>query len=372
MKKGVASNNLRPNMRLVYTVIILVCFGMIMIYSSSAIMNKYSNDSLYFFKKHLLWLIISLLGLYIFYSIDYNMLPRYSNILFVLNIILLILVLFCGEPVNNARRWLKIGFGNFQPSEMAKLTTILILASYLDRNRSKIKNFWKELLPVLCLIGIVAVLILREPDVGTPVIILSVAFAILFIAGVDVVHLLIISLLTFLVIFCSEVLLVQYRFERLLAFLFPWKNMSATGFQICQSYLALGSGGFWGKGLGKSIIKRFFLYGTHTDFIFSIIGEEIGFLGTFFTVALFVYFFICGYRVAQAAQNFLGTLLASGITLTIITQAFFHIGVCCGLLPTKGLPLPFFSYGGSSLLFTMCNVGILLNISRYKKKYSSL
>jgi cell division protein FtsW len=293
--------------------------------------------------------------------IDYNKLQKFSRPLMVFSFSLLVLVLLI-EP-GEIKRWLRFGMVNFQPSEMAKICLILYIADVLDRKGSKLQDFKKGLLPILIVAGVFLILIYAEPDLGTAVILGLVVLAMLFMGGVRLSHLLSLVLASIPLLYFA-VFHVAYRRERILTFINPWADAQRIGYQIVQALLALGSGGFFGKGLGASRAKLFFLPEPYTDFIFSIIGEELGFLGASLIIFLFVIIAWRGLHIATRAPNQFGNLLAAGITFLITFQAVLNISIVTACLPTKGITLPFLSYGGSSLVFSLAGVGILLNISR--------
>jgi cell division protein FtsW len=280
-----------------------------------------------------------------------------------ISFILLILVLIFSKKVYGAKRWLFIG----QPSELAKFSLILFWADYLDRRKSRLQYFWKGLIPPLFITIVYIGSIIVEPDIGIPIIIVSVIFILLYVSGVKIRHLILISSISLIVFFLC-ILYKPYRIQRIFAFLDPWKYKEGVGYQIIQSLLSLGSGGFIGKGLGQSELKKFYLPGQHTDFIFSIIGEELGIIGTLFIVLVFTYFLYTGFKIAKDAPDLFSKLLALGLTLSIVLQAYFNIAVCCSCLPPKGISLPFISYGGSSLVITLISIGILANISLKSRK----
>jgi len=261
---------------------------------------------------------------------------------------------------------LRIGAVGFQPSELGKLALILYLADYLTRKQDKIKSFSRGFFPPMLVLGGMTGLILIQPDLGTVVLLGIVSLILLFVAGIRIIYLggLVLFSLPALYFLISGV---GYRQRRILAFLNPWQHATGAGYQIVQSFLALGSGGIKGVGLGESRQKLFYLPASYTDFIFSIVGEELGFIGTVSLVVLFLVFLWAGIRVAYQSPDLFGYLLGIGITVAISLQAIINIGVATGSLPTKGISLPFISFGGSSLLFNMMGVGLLLNISRRHK-----
>jgi len=243
------------------------------------------------------------------------------------------------------------------------MAVIIYVADFIARKENEIRKFLKGFLPPLCVLGITALLILAQPDLGTTVALGVVVFIMLFVAGFRVSYLLSI-LLASIPLFYILIFSVPYRRMRILAFLNPWLDPKGTGFQIIQSQVALGSGGIFGVGLGHSRQKLFYLPAAHTDFIFSIIGEELGLIGTLGIIILFMIFIQQGLKIIRYSTDKFGYFLALGLILMISLKAIINIGVSCGLLPTKGLPLPFISYGGSSFIFDMVSVGILINIAR--------
>ena len=260
-------------------------------------------------------------------------------------------------------RWIRLGPLSVQPAEFAKLTAVLFLASYFDGKRSKAGSLVRGLLMPALVVGVLLVLIAREPDLGTPILIFSVTLLLLFIGGGRVGHILGAAACAVPVV-VYELLRFPYRRARLLSFLSPFENVRGAGYQLAQSILAVGSGGWLGKGFGASQLKLLYLPTPHTDFIFPVICEEMGLLGALALLAMFAVILARGARIARAAPNLFGTMLAAGITFTLCLQAFLNAGMSIGILPTKGIPLPFISFGGSSLLATLTGIGILLNISR--------
>jgi cell division protein FtsW len=352
------------NYGLIITSLVLLCFGLLMVYSSSGVA---ADDSFYYVKKQLVFSMIGFILFMFFLSYDYMYLRRWSRILLFVSFIMLVAVLFIGRERSGALRWLKIGPFNFQPSELAKFSIVIYLADYLDRRKSKIKDFTRGILRVVLVVGVISVLIAVEPDLGTPAVIIAVTVVMLFVSGAKLMHLANIFLVL-VPVFVWAIFTMSYRRARFLAFLNPWEHTQDTAYQLIQSLLSLGSGGIIGRGFGQSELKNFYLPGQHTDFIFSVVGEELGIVGTVLIVGLFTYFFILGYKIAKHAPDFFSRLLALGITLLISLQAFFNIAVCCGCLPTKGISLPFISYGGSSLVVTLAAIGILSNISQHIRK----
>ena len=276
------------------------------------------------------------------------------------------------HAAGGAKRWLQLGPLSFQVSELAKFTLIVYLADFLSRKPlSTLQNFWKGFLPPALMLGVFLGLILLQPDLGT-VIAIGLVAVILFYLGRARMVFLLASFLAALPALTLLLFRVPYRRRRILAFLDPWDDPQGIGFQIIQSFIALGSGGLHGLGLGQSRQKLFYLPEAHTDFIFSIIGEELGLIGTLAICFLFFVFLVLGIRIAVKALDLFGCLLASGIVSMICLQAIINIGVVTGSLPTKGLPLPFISFGGSSLLINLVSIGVLLNIAKQSSGMSSL
>ena len=360
-----------PDLWLFVTVIILMAIGICMVFSSSYIMAyKWYGDSYYFLKRQLIYAIIALAVFFIAIYTDYHYYKKITLPILILSIGLLSMVYIpsFGRTAGGASRWVKIGFFSFQPSEIAKFALILYMAESLTRKQLKdIKTFVRGVLPPLIIMFVMFLLILNEPDFSTSLIILGISFIMLFIGGTRIIQLyaLIVAAIPLGILILSRE---EYRRTRLLSFLDPWKDPLDSGFHIIQSLLALGSGGVFGIGLAESKQKYFYLPDQHTDFIFSIIGEELGFIGTVVIIILFTIFLWRGFRIALDSSDQFGTLLAAGITSMIVFQSIINIGVVTKMIPTTGITLPFISYGGSSLIVNMFCAGILLNISRYKVK----
>jgi cell division protein FtsW len=337
-----------------------------MIYSSSSIyaLERY-KDGFFFLKRHMCFIFIGAILTFLVMSIDYKKLREYAKPLLILSMILLVLVLIpgIGREVSGARRWFRFKFISFQPLEFANLAVIIYIADFIARKNNLIRTFLKGFLPPICVLGALVLLILMQPDLGSVLAIGIVVFIMLFISGVRLTYLLSLILVGLPVLYFL-IFSVPYRKARILAFLNPWQDPKGTGFQIIQSQIALGSGGLFGVGLGHSRQKLFYLPAAHTDFIFSIIGEELGLLGTLGVIVLFIIFILQGLKVIKNAPDKFAYFLSLGLVLIISLKAIINIGVSCGILPTKGLPLPFISYGGSSFIFDMISVGILMNIAR--------
>lgn len=346
--------------------IVLVCIGIVMIYSSSSIYawEKF-GDSFYFLKRHLFFLAAGVVLTFLAMLIDYRLFRKHARLLLWIALGLLVLVLIpgIGREVSGARRWFRFKFISFQPSEFANLALIIYISDFICRKGGKIKLLVEGFLPPICVLGAAVLLILGQPDLGTVIALGSVVLIMLFVAGTRGSYILSLLLCSLPALYFL-VFNVPYRRARIMAFLNPWLDPKGTGFQIIQSQIAIGSGGLFGRGLGHSQQKLFYLPAAHTDFIFSIIGEEIGLIGTLGVIALFMVFIQQGLKIIKNAQDKFGYFLALGLILMISLKAIINIGVSCGVFPTKGLPLPFISYGGSSLIFDMVSLGILINIAR--------
>ncbi|MCK8823674.1 stage V sporulation protein E [Fuchsiella alkaliacetigena] len=354
-----------PDFIIFFTVISLLGIGIMMVFSSTSI-RAYADygDSFYFLKRQLGWSALGIIAMVLFMKIDYNIYKRLARVSLLGSIVLLVLVLFIGRVVGGSRRWLGVGSLGIQPSEIVKVTIVIYMAHYLSTKQEKLNSFTKGLIPPLLVLGLVCSLILMQPDLGTTITIAGTVMVMFLAAGVKIKHLLGLSMagaggLAYLIISAP------YRRRRLLAFLDPWSDPLDSGFHIIQSLYALGSGGLFGAGIGQSRQKFFYLPEPGTDFIFAIIGEELGFIGVLVIVALFFLFAWRGLKVALDAPDLFASLLAVGITMLITLQAIVNIGVVTGSMPVTGMTLPFISYGGSSLGVMLIGVGILLNISRY-------
>lgn len=356
--------NIRINLFVVS--FILICVGIVMIYSASSIYSweKY-GDGFFFLKRHISLLAIGTLLTFLAMSVDYRKFKRYARPLLLFSLILLALVLIpgIGREVSGARRWFRFRFLSFQPSELANLAVIIYIADFISRKGNLMRSFLRGFLPPICVLGLFAGLILIQPDLGTALAIGIIVFIMLFISGVRLTYLLSLILASFPALYFL-IFNVPYRRMRILTFINPWLDPKGSGFQIIQSQIALGSGRIFGVGLGHSRQKLFYLPAAHTDFIFSIIGEELGLVGTLGVIVLFMIFIQQGLKIVKNSPDKFGYFLSLGLILMISLKAVINIGVSCGLLPTKGLPLPFISYGGSSFMFDMISVGILMNIAR--------
>lgn len=346
------------------TIMLLLSIGIIMVYSASAWTSgiKYGDD-MYFLKKQLTWAIIGIVAMIFTMGTDYHKLKKVTGILMIICIPLLLAV-FAFKPVNGAQRWIQLGFASFQPSEITKYTIVAYLAKSMDYKGERIKSLIYGVLPYLFIAGFYAVIILAEPNMSIASVIMMVTIIVMFVAGARAAHIFGLVLPAGVLGAGFLIFSADYRRDRLLSFLDPWKDAAGEGYQLIQSLLALGSGGIWGLGLGQSRQKCYYMPEPHNDFIFAIIGEELGLIGCIFVILVFIIFVWRGIRTAVNAKDTYGTLLATGITSIIAVQAIVNIAVVTGSMPVTGVPLPFISYGGSSLVINLTAMGILLNISR--------
>lgn len=351
---------------LLTAVLLLVFWGLVMVYSASAILAEQTlGNAHYFIKRQLLWAALSLGALWWFSRLDYNRLREWVAPALAVTLIGLVWALF-SPPIANVRRWIRVGPVGLQPAEFAKLAAVLFLASYLDRRRSKAESpVWGLLVPI-GVVGALLALIARQPDLGTPSLIFASMLLVLFVGGAKVQYVAA-AVAAAVPVGIYELLKYPYRRARVLSFLRPFETSQGAGYQLSQALLAVGSGGWWGKGLGAGQLKLHYLPTPHTDFIFPVVCEELGLLGALGLLTLYVTILVRGVRAARLAPNLFGTLLACGVTFTVVLQAFFNMAMAIGLLPTKGIPLPFISFGGSSLLASCIGMGVLLNVSRQAK-----
>ncbi len=356
-----------PDYLLFLAVVGLLGLGVVMVYSASfpVAMERF-DDAYFFLKRQGFWALLGLGVLWAVMSCDYRRWRPLVAPLLGLAFLLLVLVLVppFGQEINGTRRWLRWGGVSFQPTELAKLALVLYLAEFLARRPAAVECFGQGFLPPLLVAGAMAGLVLLQPDLGGSIALVAVVLAMLFVAGARVRHMAAVAAAA-LPLLALAATGAPYRVRRLLAFRDPWADPRGAGFQIIQSYLALGGGGWLGRGLGESRQKLLYLPEPHTDFIFAILGEELGFAGAALTVALFGLVLWRGVRIGLRVAEPFGALVAVGVTAMLATQALVNLGVVVGLLPTKGLPLPFVSFGGSSLLVAMAGVGLLLNISQH-------
>lgn len=359
------ARTLKPDRSLFLLTLSLVFFGLVMVFSASAVMAKerFGDPNAFFFKQ-LLAVGIGLASMFVLMKIDYHRYRHPAIVFSLLGIVVaLLMAVFFFRPMNHAYRWIQLPGFSFQPSELAKLATVLFLAYFLDMRREQINEVRSTLLPLGSVLGLLAALILIEPDLGTAVALLGVAVILLFVAGLSL-WWVFASAIAAVPFFYFFVVRVPWRWERMTAFWDPWADPKGTGFHIIQSLISVGSGGVAGLGLMEGKQKLFFLPEAHTDFIFAVVGEELGLIGTGMVLLLFVAFLTRGIRSSLRAPDLFGLYLGLGITVMVCLQAFINMSVVVGLMPTKGIPLPFLSYGGSSFAVMLAAVGILLNVSQ--------
>ena len=349
---------------LLTTILVLVALGIVMVYSSGGIYaaDLYGNE-MHFLSRQLIFAVLGLAFMLVAAKVRYQIFKRWTYPILggVLLLLIAVLVPGVGSTMGGATRWLNMGSFYLQPSEMAKFALVLYLAYSLEKKQPQIGTFSIGILPHLIVVGLTLMLILVEPDFGTTAVLAAILFAMMFVAGTRLVHLGGIFAAA-LPLAAVALMGAEYRRKRLMAFLDPWADQADSGFQIIQSWLAFHNGGAFGTGLGAGTQKLFYLPAAHTDFIFSVVGEELGFWGVLLTLGLFGVFIYRGTRLAGRAPDLFGRLLGTGITFVIGLQAVINMMVVTGLLPTKGLTLPFVSYGGSSLVAYLFMVGVLLNI----------
>jgi cell division protein FtsW len=350
---------------LLVVVLLLMGTGVLMVYSSSAIFaQERFHDSLYFLKRNVIFTLISLVLLILTTRINYHFYYKFTYPLLLITLALLFLTFVpgIGHRAGGAQRWIGVAGLTLQPSEIAKWAVLVFMAYSLAKKKEKMKSFTVGFLPAVSIVGLILACILLQKDLGTAFVIAVVVLLLFFIGGTRLSYLAG-GLLASIPILYLLIFSVDYRRRRILAFLDPWAHQLEEGFQVIQSYVAFNSGGLTGVGLGQGKQKLFYLPAAYTDFIFANLGEELGLIGVFAVMALFLTLMIRGIRIALKAPDLFGTYLAIGITSLITTQALINFGVVMGLLPTKGLPLPFISHGGTALMVMAILVGILLNIS---------
>ncbi|MFQ5353497.1 MAG: putative lipid II flippase FtsW [Thermodesulfobacteriota bacterium] len=349
---------------LVLSALALLVMGVVMVYSTSYIvaMNRF-GDEFFFMKKHLAYALIGLVMFLAASRIPYSLYRRLVYPILILAFMLLCLVYVpgVGYTAGGARRWIHLGPLAFQPSEPAKLAVVVFLAYSLSGKAEKIKDFWFGFMPNIVIPGVFVLLIVMQPDLGTALTLSALVVIMSFAGGVRLLH-----LMGLFVSAAPALIFVVYKhpymLKRLMVFMDPWKDSLGAGFQMVQSFLAFGSGGVTGVGLGEGMQKLFYLPEAHTDFILSVIGEELGLVGVAFVIAFYIIFLVSGIKITLKAKDLFGAYLALGLTVMVTMQAAINMAVVLGLLPPKGLTLPFISYGGSSLVMNMIAVGILLNI----------
>lgn len=360
------AKKLYPDKWLFAATIGLALFGVVMVYSASALLAQSENHGhFYYVKKQAIWTAIGFVAMLAAMQFDYNRL-RDRRIVYglLLLTVFLLFAVFAFSPVNGARRWIKFSGFSIQPSEISKLVLVIFLAYFLEKRAGEEREFWRTFIPCGMTAALLAGLVVVEPDFGTSLMLAVTFVVVIYTAGARLSHLAMAAAPAF-VVAAGLLIFVPWRMARLVTFLDPWADPQKSGFQVVQSLIAVGSGGTNGLGFAQGKQKMLFLPYAHSDFIFAVIGEELGLLGTLAVLLIFAVFLWRGIRISLLAPDRFSKLLSLGIVTSIVAQALFNISVVLSLLPTKGIPLPFISYGGSSLVPTLAAVGILLNISQH-------
>jgi cell division protein FtsW len=353
-----------PDVVLLAAVLALTGFGIVMVFSAGAVFAaKTYGDWTYFLKREAIYALVGLLAFFVSSRLDYSVYRRITYPLLFVAVALLVAVLKLGPAINGAVRWFRLGPLSFQPSELAKFALVLYLAVLMARKAEKVRDFSMGFLPPLLMTGVFLGLLLKQPDLGTAVIIGVTALGLMFVAGTRTSYILISVLLAAPIGWKVFITGESWRMKRLLAFLYPWQYRRDTGYQLYESLISVGSGGVWGQGLGQGHQKLFFLPEAHTDFILAVVGEELGLVGVLTVLTVFGLLVWRGLRASMRARDPYGCYLAFGITCLFGLQTIVNMCVVLGLLPTKGLPLPFVSYGGTALVMSLFMAGVLVNIS---------
>lgn len=335
-----------------------------MVYSSSAVVAAQNGDPFFFSKKQMVFAVLGIVSMFVTMNVDYWVWKKWANMGLIICFVLLVIVLIIGNEVNGAKSWLGIGAFGIQPAEFTKLGMAVFLAKWLSENQKDIVLFKKGLVPSLGIVCLAFGLIMLQPDLGTGTVLLGTSLLMIFIAGARLKHLLGLACLGLLG-FAGLIIAAPYRIKRITAFIDPWQDPLGAGYQLIQSLYAIGPGGIMGLGIGMSRQKFLYLPEPYNDFIFSIIAEELGFIGGAIILLLFLLLLWRGMKVAITAPDLFGSLLAVGIVGMLAIQVIINIGVVTGLFPVTGITLPFLSYGGSSLTLMLTGIGVLLNISRH-------
>jgi cell division protein FtsW len=361
--------SMQYDITLLFPVLFLVGVGIVMVYSaSSALALKKFGTSYYFLKKQSIFALLGIVVLVLSCHIPYRTYRSLAYPLLILAMVFLtsILISGFGYSAGGAKRWLRIAGLTFQPSEFARFALVIYLAYSMNRKMDRIKEFSVGFLPHVLILGLFTVLIMLQPDFGSVVIFGAITWIMLFVGGVRVTYLLGSMVLVIPAVYYMMAG-ADYRIQRIMSFMNPWQYSGDKGYQVVHSLLAFGTGGIWGAGIGKGYQKLFYLPEPHTDFIFSVIGEELGLIGVLIILGLYTVILWRGISIARNSQDAFGSYVAIGLTTAMGLQISVNMGVALGLLPTKGLTLPFLSYGGTSLLMNMASIGVLMNISGVKK-----
>lgn len=357
------------DVKLLFPVLFLVGIGIVMVYSaSSALALKKFGTDYYFLKKQMLFALLGIVALVLCSHLPYRLFSSLTYPLLILALIFLAATLISGfgYSAGGATRWFRLGSFTFQPSEFARFALVIYLAYSMNKKMDVLKDFYVGFLPHILVLFMFTVLIIFQPDFGSVLILGALTWVMLFVGGVRISHL-IMSLVLIIPMAYFFMVSADYRSKRIMSFLNPWKYSADDGYQVVHSLMAFGTGGIWGTGIGKGYQKLFYLPEPHTDFIFSVIGEELGLLGVLIILGLYILIFWRGIFIARNCKDSFGSFVAIGLTTAIGLQICVNMGVALGLLPTKGLTLPFLSYGGTSLLLNMASIGILMNIGKAKK-----
>ncbi len=368
-KKGKSFSSFLKNpidFTLLITILLLLSIGLIMLLSASSpsALSERGNSYSYFYKQAI-FAVAGLFMMWVISNIDYRFYQKYAKLAYVIAFLSLLAVLFIGRTVNGAKRWIYVTETlSVQPSEMTKMLMILFYAAILVKNRDELSKYGKGFIKHLLLLVPIIGLLIIEPHFSASIIIIGIVAIMMIIAGCKFWHFLVTGAVVGIPGIIGLILLEPYRAQRVVTFLDPWKDATGNGWQVIQSLYAIGSGGLFGAGLGESKQKYLYIPEPHNDFIFSILGEELGFIGCAIVIILFAIFIWRGILIAMKSPDMFGSLLAIGITAQIAIQVIINIAVVTSSMPATGMPLPFFSYGGSALFILLCEMGILLNISK--------
>ncbi|MEW6182872.1 MAG: rod shape-determining protein RodA [Bacillota bacterium] len=362
---------------LLITAILIIVYGLVTISSATHATSSAGGDAYAFVKRQMVSVCIGFMVALFFIGWRYEDLSRYARWLYIINLITLTAVMFMGHSALGAQRWIKLGPMQIQPSEIAKFVIIITLANFLARHEGKLDRL-RDLIPVFLYVGLPLVLILKQPDLGTSLVFIAVTFGMLYMAGARPVLLLALGgtglSAVFLWIWAHLthnvwIPLQEYQLARLTIFLNPWKDWQGAGYHMIQSQIALGSGGIWGRGLFNGTQNQYnFLPEQHTDFIFSVVGEELGFIGAALLLILYLVLMVRCVRIAAAAKDTFGRLIATGVTTMLVFHLLVNLGMTMGIMPVTGIPLPFFSYGGNAMITNLAAVGLLENIYSRRQK----
>ena len=358
---------------LLITVLLLLTIGLVMVLSaSSPSALSESGDSYKYFSKQLLFAILGIIAMLFISKIDYRFYQKFYKHAWIVSLILLALVLIAGRSINGSKRWIYLTETlSFQPSELVKILMIIFYAGILTKNRDELEKYNKGFIKHMCLLAPIIGLLLLQPHFSASVVIIGICSIMMIIAGCKFKHFVLTAGSIGIPAIIALISFSAYRLQRVVTFLDPWQDPTEDGWQIIQSLYAIGSGGLFGAGLGESKQKYLYIPEPHNDFIFSILGEELGFVGCAIVLILFAIFIWRGVLIAMKAPDMFGSLLAVGITSLIAIQVIINVAVVTSSMPVTGMPLPFFSYGGTALFILLCEIGILLNISRASNKHTA-